>query len=82
MKIILSLPVVFLYSVSWSASMAQKSCEELEIGEEVIIPGEDYLHWRNAKVMTDQVLERDRPGQAYRGFHPKTIGCLSGTFKV
>ena len=32
--------------------------------------------------MTDYLLQRDRPGNAYRGFHPKTIGCLSGAFTV
>lgn len=28
------------------------------------------------------MLERDLPGDAYRGFHPKPIGCVSGTFTV
>ena len=60
----------------------KKPCEELKIGEETIVPGEDYLHERNARLMTDQMLERDVPGNAYRGFHPKTIGCVSGTFTV
>lgn len=73
---------IFLMFACAATTIAQKPCEELAIGEETIIPGEDYLHWWNAKQMTNQVLERDRPGNAYRGFHPKTIGCLSGTFTV
>ena len=68
--------------VLWTATAAAKSCEDLAIGEETIVPGEEYLHERNSKLMTDQVLERDVPGNAYRGFHPKTIGCLSGKFTV
>lgn len=79
MKLIVSTLAMMLATV---VSAKEKTCKDLKIGEETIVPGEEYLHARNAKLMTDQVLERDLPGQAYRGFHPKTIGCLEGTFTV
>ena len=76
-----ALLAILMASRSWMqtspATVQAKSCEELEIGEETIIPGEDFLHEHNARLMTQQMLERDVPGNAYRGFHPKTIGCVS-----
>ena len=61
-----------------TATATAKSCEELKIGEETIVPGEDYLHDRNAKLMTQQMLERDLPGNAYRGFSPQNHRLLVG----
>jgi hypothetical protein len=79
MKLFLS-PLVA--SVLFATTANAKECKDLKIGEETIVPGEEYLHDHNAKLMTEQMLERDLPGNAYRAFHPKTIGCLSGTFTV
>jgi hypothetical protein len=36
----------------------------------------------NAKLMAEVVMRRDAPGHAFRSFHPKTLGCLHGQFKV
>jgi hypothetical protein len=32
--------------------------------------------------MAEVIMRRDAPGSAFRAFHPKTLGCLHGEFKV
>lgn len=44
-------PAVFA-SVLFATASAQ-TCKDLKLGEEAIIPGEEYVHERNAKLMTD-----------------------------
>lgn len=59
-----------------------KSCDQLEIGEEVVPPGEAYQTQENAKLMGENLRRRDIPGYAKRSFHPKSHGCLHGKFTV